>query len=206
MSNLEKFAINPTNEFHVLRHFEGVDEIYKKTLIGEDYWYYDYSQKKYLPSIISESDIECALKTTGTKFYKNIPGIENPKKLPELIKEKFAELDSKDEIHWTSENENRRTAFGFQYNAVVGEMNCLLIDNLTEKDRKNIKYVLRSNCIGEDNIMVQTVSGVELLSTNKIYVDIFETSQLPFYAITSFPDCSETINLFTDDDNLVFVV
>ncbi|MBT89581.1 MAG: hypothetical protein CMN79_03715 [Spirochaetales bacterium] len=32
MNNLKKFIINPTNEFHILRHFQYVDDSYKKLL------------------------------------------------------------------------------------------------------------------------------------------------------------------------------
>lgn len=97
MQNSKKFEINPTNKFHILRHFEFVEEDYKKTLINELYWYYDYSQEKFVASYISKDDIRHALETIGTKFYKNIPGIENPKKLLELIKEKFTALNLNNE-------------------------------------------------------------------------------------------------------------
>ena len=206
MDNLEKFAINPTNEFHVLRHFEFVDDSYKKTLIGKAYWYYDYSQEKYIDSTISQGDIECALKTIGTKFGKNIAGMHNPRELLKLIKEKFTELSLQNRINWVAEGENRRAAFTFGHSADVGKINCLLIDNLPDNKKKNIKVVSRSECLGENNIMVNTVSGMELESTDKIYVDIFETKQLPFFAVTSFPDCSSINNLLADDDGLVFVV
>lgn len=208
MDNQNKFTINPTNEFHILRHFEFVDDVYKKTLVGEPYWYYDYAQKKFIASYISENDIECALATIGTKFSKNIAGIENQKKLLELIKEKFIELNSKNEICWNAENENKRSVFSFKHDVAVGKINCLLIDKLSDNDKQNIKPVPRSNCAGENNIMVNTVSGIELVSTDMIYVDIFETTQLPFFVITSFPDCSATNNLLADadDNDLVFVV
>lgn len=68
MNDLEKYIINPTNEFHVLRHFKYVDDSYKETLIEQPYWCYEYSQKKFVFSKISEFDIENALKTIGTKL------------------------------------------------------------------------------------------------------------------------------------------
>ena len=79
MNNLEKFIINPTNEFHVLRHFRYVDDSYKKTLIGQPYWYYNYSLKKFVSSKISQVDVENALKTIGTKFEKILLAL-NPQK------------------------------------------------------------------------------------------------------------------------------
>lgn len=204
MNNLNKFTINPTNEFHTLRHFEFVDNDYKKGLINKPYWYWDYSQERYINSHISKDDTECALKTIGTKFYKNIANIENPKKLLKLIKEKFVELDAKNEIRWTIEGERKIFSFSFEYIHPIGIMNCLSLDKLSKKERINIKSVFRSKCVGEDNIMVDIVSGIKLQSTKMIYVEIIETDQLPFFAITAFPDCSA--NNLSTDDNLVFVL
>ncbi len=204
MSKLEKFAINPTNEFHVLRHFEFVDEAYTKTLINKPYWYYDYAQKKYLAAHISQKDIDYALETIGTKFYRNIEGIENPRKLLKLIQKKFVALSLKNEIKWINEGERNIFAFTFAYAMDVGDMNCLTINKLTDSDKKNIQAISRSECVGEEGVVVDTISGIELLATNRIYVEIVETKQLPFFAITAFPDCSANNNL--SDDELVFVV
>lgn len=204
MNILDKFEINSTNEFHILRHFEFVDDAYKKTLINKPYWYYDYSQKKYVSSYISQNDIECALETIGTKFYKNIFGIENPKKLLELIKEKFSGLVSRNEVGWNIENEKKVCAFSFEYDATVGKMNCLAINKLTEDEKKKVKVVARSKCAGENNIVVNIISGADVVDTSMIYVEIVEIEQLPFFVITAFPDCSA--NSISSDDDVVFVV
>ncbi|HCU01478.1 TPA: hypothetical protein DIC62_01605 [Candidatus Nomurabacteria bacterium] len=200
---MDKFAINPTNEFHILRHFEFVEDEYKKSLTGKLCRYWDYSQEKYIDSYISQDDIECALETIGTKFFKNIEGIENPKKLLELIKEKFTGLNVKNELRWIADKERRLTNFSFEYDCPVGDMNCLSIDKLSDEEQKNIKSVLRSKCVGENNIVVNITSGIELQSTMTIYVEIVETKQLPFFAITAFPDCSANNN---SDDDIVFII
>lgn len=49
--DLDKVEINPTNEYHILRHYSYVDAPYIKTLIGKKYWFYDYSQKKVHPIV-----------------------------------------------------------------------------------------------------------------------------------------------------------
>ncbi len=204
MNNLEKFIINPTNEFHVLRHFRYVDDSYKKTLIGQPYWYYDYSLKKFVSSKISQVDIENALKTIGTKFEKNIIGIESPKKLLEIIKNRFQELLSGNKICWIDNIEYKTAIFTFDYQFSVGQMNCLNRDSILERDKDRIKSVLRSKCAGENAVIVNTISGIELSSTKSIHVEIVETKQLPFYTITAFPDCSLSGDIL--DENLVFVV
>lgn len=200
MQNSKKFEINPTNEFHILRHFEFVKEAYKKTLINKPYWCYDYSQEKFIAARISKDDIQHALETIGTKFYKNVPGIENPKKLLELIKEKFTALESNNKVRWA--NENKCFAFTFKYDAPVGNRNALSINDLSDHNRKNIKSVLRSKCVGENNIMVNTITGIELRSSDMIYVEMIKTEQFPFFVITAFPKC---LTSDIPNDELVFV-
>lgn len=80
LEDLNRFEINPTCEFHILRHFSSVDTEYSNTLVGQEYFYYDHNQNKFIKSAISPEDIEIALKTKGTKFFQNIEGIETPKK------------------------------------------------------------------------------------------------------------------------------
>ena len=204
MNNLEKFIINPTNEFHVLRHFKYVDSSYKKSLIDKPYWYYDYAQKKFIASTISQVDIENALTTISTKFDKDVVGIETPKKLLEIIRNKFQELLMENKIRWIDNLESKATSFTLDYQFEVGQINCINKDTISEKDRVQIKPALRSKCIGEDAVVVNTVSSIELASTKTIFVQIIETQQLPFYMITAFPDCSLSDNI--PDENLVFVV
>lgn len=201
---MKKYSINPTNEFHVLRHFEYVDDSYKETLIGQPYWYYDYNQKKFVFSNISEIDIENALKTIGTKFEKNISGIESPKKLLETIKNRFQELLSDNRICWIDTIEHKTATFTFDYQFSVGKMNCLDRDTISEKDKDRIKSVLRSKCAGENAVIVNTISSIEVPSTKSIYVEIIETKQLPFFAITAFPDCSLPGDI--PDGNIIFVI
>ena len=204
MNNLEKYIINPTNEFHVLRHFRFVDSSYKKSLIDKPYWYYDYAQKKFIYSKISQIDIGNALKTIGTKFDKNITGIENPKKLLKIIKCEFQKLLSANKIYWIDNLENRNTTFTLDYKSSIGQLNCVSIDNISETNKKSIKRISRSDCVGENDIVVNTISGIELSSTKTIHVEIVKTRQLPFYTITAFPDCSILDDL--SDNELVFVV
>lgn len=203
MNNLEKFAINPTNEFHILRHFKFVKNQYKKTLINQPYWYFDDTQKKFLCSRISKIDIENALKTIGTKFEKNIAGIENPKKLLGIIEQKFQELKLANKIRWIDNADNKTTIFAFDYILPVGQMSCLSIDNISKKDKVRIKRVLRSKCAGENEVIVNTISDTELSFTKTISAEMFKTKQLPFYVVTAYPDCQiDDIS----DDKLVFVV
>jgi hypothetical protein len=204
MNNLGKFVINPTNEFHILRHFKYADDSYKKTLIGQPYWYYDYGKKKFISSKISQIDIENALKTIGAKFEKDIIGIESPKKLLEIIKDRFQELIVNNKICWIDSLEYKTTAFTFDYQFSVGQMNCLNRDSISEKDKARIKRVSRSKCAGENAVVVNTISDIKSSSTKSIHAEIVETKQLPFCTITAFPYCSLSDEI--PDENLVFVV
>jgi hypothetical protein len=204
MNNLEKFIINPTNEFHILRHFKYVTESYKKTLVGKPYWYYDHNKKKFISSKISNNDIENALATIGTKFEENVSGIESPKKLLEIIETEFRELLKNNKMYWTNTTECEAASFTFNYSFDVGQKNCIDKNTLVEKDRVRIKSILRSKCSGESSVTVNTISNLKLSSTKSIYVEITEIKQLPFYIITSFPDCSLSDNV--PDEDIVFVV
>lgn len=196
---MNKIEINPTNEFHILRHFSDVSFDYRTAVIGKPYWYYDYAQKKYCESVVTEDDIENALNAVGTKFLESVSGIENPKKLLELINEKFLVLYGEDSIKWMTDDDTEVASFSFEYGASVG-----LINVLPKKSfgLDEIKKVKRSKCLGEDGVLVEIVSGVDLRPTNIIYAEMVKTPLLPFYAITAFPDC-----LVNDlgDDELVFV-
>ncbi len=204
MNTLESSIINPTNEFHVLRHFKFVNNSYKKMLINQPYWYYNYTQKKFLFSKISQNDVTNALETVGTKFEKNISGIENPNKLLKIIEQKFQELLSTNKIHWIDSSENKIAEFRFNYKINIGKINCLPIEQIPKANRRAIECVLRSNCIGENNITVNTISEIELSYTKTIFVEVKKIKQLPFYLVTTFPDCSVPNNL--SDDELVFVI
>jgi hypothetical protein len=197
---MDKIEINSTNEFHILRHFSNVDYDYRTTLIGKPYWYYDYVQKKYCESVITEDDIENALNTVGTKFFKGISGIENPKKLLGVINERFLVLDGKGGIKWTTDGDIKVASFSFGYSTRVGLINVLPKKSFVLGEIRKVK---RSKCLGEDDVLVETVSGVDLKSTNMIYVEIVKTPLLPFCAITAFPDCS--VNDLGDDE-IVFVI
>lgn len=204
MNNPEKSIVNPTNEFHILRHFKFVDDSYKETLVGQPYWYYDYAKKKFVYSKISKVDIENALKAIGTKFEKNIAGIENPKKLLKIIEKRFQELLLADKISWIEYLGYEAATYTFNYQFFVGQMNCLNIDNISEKDKARIKRVSRSKCVGEKECIINTISGIKLSSTKIIYVEIVKTKELPFYTITTFPDCPSADNIA--DDKRVFAI
>jgi len=204
MNDLEKFIINSTNEFHLLRHYKFVDAAYEETLIDKPYWHFDHSQKQFVYSKILIADIEKALQTIGTKFDENIKGIENPKKLLEIIRNKFQELHSTDKIIWSDFLGFKTTTFAFDYKSTVGRKNCLNIDDIPNKEKSLIKQVPRSQCVGEDKIIINTISGIELSSTKAIRVKIVDTTQLPFFMVTAFPDCSLPDDL--PDEKLVFVI
>ncbi len=204
MKNLEKHIINPTNEFHILRHFKFVDDAYKETLVNQEYWYYDYAQKKFVSSIISQIDIQNALETIGTKFDGNIVGIENPKKLLYIIKQHFEQLLSTTNIKWIDNSKDKTISFTFDYKSNIGEINCLAISKIPKEKRIAIKTASRSDCIGENEIMVNTVSGFKLSSTKTIYVELKRINQFKLFAVTAFPDCSICDDV--SDDELVFVM
>ncbi|MBT4208906.1 nucleotidyltransferase domain-containing protein [Candidatus Woesearchaeota archaeon] len=210
ISNLDKFEINPTNEFHILRHFSFVDPEYSKTLIGQKYFYYDYSKNKFVKSIISPEDIDFALQTIGTKFFPNINGIENPKKLLNFIKEKLKlEMVNKN-ISWTLQEENKTASFTIRYNKKIGDKNLIPISDLSIQEKTKIKTMPRSEHTGEESLLVNTITNVKIQSVDIIAVEIVQTDEFPFYFITAYPKSNQSGKEYGDKqnfwDNYVFVI
>ena len=210
LSDLDKVEINPTNEFHILRHFSFVDPKYSKTLIGQKYFYYDYAKNKFVKSIISSEDIDFALQTIGTKFFSNINGIEDPKKLLKFIKEKLKpEIENKN-IIWTLQGKNKTANFTIRYNKKIGDKNLIPISDLSIQDQKRIRQVPRSKHKGEESLLINTVTDVKMQSVDIISVEIVENNEFPFYFITAYPKSNQS-GTEPDDkqnfwDNYVFVI
>jgi len=204
MINLKKFVINPTNEFHILRHFDFVSEHYKKTLLGKPYYYYDQSQGKFVLSKITQCDIKSALKVVGTKFNSDVVGIENPKKLLKIAQAEFKKLKDSGSLNWAQNTGFKTTSFTVGYKLPVGKINCLLVSNISTKDKNKIKSAPRSSCKGESSVLVNTITGLKLDTTTTISVELVDPVQLPFFIVTAYPNCSISPNLSFND--LVFVV
>ena len=209
-NDLYKVETNATNEFHILRHFSYVEPEYSKTLVGKNYFYYDYTKNQFVKSIISPEDIEFALQTIGTKFFENIKGIENPKKLLNLIKEKLKLKIESGSISWIPQEKNRVATFSIQYNEKVGEENLIPISNLSEQEKTGIRKMPRSEHPGEKSLLINTITGVEKQSTNIISVEIVENNEFPFYFITAYPSANQNKKEYVDNknfwDNYVFII
>jgi hypothetical protein len=125
------------------------------------------------------------------------------KKLLHVIQEKFLEMIQKDEITWIKGEKRKITSFQIEYFSNVGLMNVVSKKSLNEENGEKIKKIHRSQCLGESDILVDIISGIELLPTKIIYVEIIETKEFPFCVVTAFPNCLAD-NLL--DDEIVFVV
>ncbi len=187
LNELDKLQINATTEFHVLRHFSYVDPGYAKTLIGREYFYYDHNKGKFVKSIITLDDIQDALNTKGTKFFNDVKGIENPKKLLECIKAHLEEKIKQQEVGWIQKKNRRTSMFMIKYDQEVGWDSMVPISSLTKEEQERIKIIPRSEHEGDKSLEINTITGVEKKSTRFISVEIDETDALPFYSITAYP-------------------
>lgn len=187
--------INPSNEFHILRHFKYVSDEYKNSLIWKKYYYFDYEKEDFIIWIISEKNIENALNTIWTKFDKNILWLENPKKVLEFIYKNFSEK----KLNFLEKN---NLSFQIKYNKSVWKINCLLKNQIG--DNSIIKKEFRSKCNWENNIIVNTVSGIKLYSTNSIDIFIQHLEKLDLFFTTAFPYCQIPDNV--NFENIVFAI
>jgi len=201
MSN--KFS-SPTNQYHLLRHYKNVSDKYTNLLIGKPCFYYDYTVQDFKNSTISTQDIHHALQTIGTKFAQDIPGIETPKKLLEIIESHFKNLQENQQITWQQEQDYQCTSFIFEYSHPVGNINCLAIESLTMQQKARIKQVTRSQCKGESTVLVNTIQDIPTKTTNKICVQITMSNESPFLFISAYPCCDLPSGLSLSE--LVFVI
>jgi len=183
---MNKFQINITNQYHILRHFNYVDNQYIKNLIGKEYYYYSHNLQSFRGAEIDLKSIEDALKTKGSKFLKNIKLLETPRKLLILIKNEWDLLREK-EITWQTNSLGRSFSFIINYSEAVGYKDLISIEDLTSAERKRINTFPRSNHEGEKSVLIKTISGVEKKLINTIEVGILDTMELPFYLITAYP-------------------
>jgi len=179
MNNVE---INPTNEFHLLRHFIDVSSEYRNSLIGKEYYRFNFKTQKFEKSFITPIDIDNALKTTGSKFYKNVKGIEDPQKLLKLIVSEFYKLN---ERIWTDCENGKNLGFLFKYSQYVGERNLIHIKELTNEERKRVKKVPRGE--SESEIMINVVSNVKVRRLDTIEVSLLDSPKLPSLFVTAYP-------------------
>ena len=63
IEEIQSIEANPSNEYHILRHFSDIDSQYIDTLLGKDYRFFDYGIKRFTTGIISQYDIDMALET-----------------------------------------------------------------------------------------------------------------------------------------------
>jgi hypothetical protein len=183
---MKKIELNPTNEYHLLRHFSNVSGDYIQGLIGQKYYYRDYQTCTYKQDQLNSKAIKEALATKGSKFFKNIKGIENPKQLLQLIQFHF-DLIQKEEITWRKEHEEQSFCFIINYPIAVGYKNLISISDLTPTEQKEIKTVARSMNDGENNVMIKTVTGIKVAPIHTITVAVIDISELSFYLVTAYP-------------------
>lgn len=180
---MNKIIINPTTEFHVLRHFSQASAEYTQTLINQEYYYWDYQNQLMKKSIISHQDIEYALDTYGSKFNGNSPDIQTPYTLLKYLSCHDKIIDSLSQIQMC-----KYLYVELEYPDFVGNSNLCLKSDLNHEDIKNISKVSRSKLPGEDTVIINTIEkGSYTTLTSTIGVEIVLVESLPFLWVTAFP-------------------
>lgn len=186
-SDITKINATPTTEFHLLRHFSSVPEGYIQRLVGRTYDYYDYERMAFAKSVLTKEDIKSAFETKGSKFFSGIPGMETPEKLIDLIKGKLGAMVKKGELLWINRGDIRTACFTFLHEAAVGYADLIDISTLSESERAKVVKVSRGASAGESGIMIQTITGISRVPTNKISVEITDVSGRKDFSITAYP-------------------
>ena len=196
--------INATNEYHILRHYQTVSDKYTASLINKPFFYYDHNKESFIKDQINIQDLQSALASIGTKFSSNIPGKNTPRELLKLIESHFETLKQSDQIKWQQEQDYQFTSFIIEYSQPIGNINCLSLESLTMDQKAKVKQLTRSQCKGESGILVNTIQGIATKTTNKICVQITDSSHLPFLFVSAYPYCNLPSDLSLSQ--LVFVI
>jgi len=186
-SDIDLIVSDPTTEFHILRHYTNLPDDYKKTLIGQKYSYYDPEKQGFVESTISLEDVEAGLKTKGSKFFDNIPGIETPKAVLIQIKNQLKKSLLDSVLIWIDRGKYQTVAFTFNYDAEVGYLGLIHRNELTEEERGLIKRVPRGNSGGDAQIFIQILSGITKKPTKSIAVELTRVSGRPYLSVTAYP-------------------
>lgn len=186
-TDLGRIVSNPTNEYHILRHYSKLDSSYSNTLIGKEYDYFDYDQQKFKQSVITPEDIETAYQTKGTKFYSHITGIENPTKLIEYTKAELQKLIEKKSAMWIQKSTYEALMFTIDYPVIVGDQDLVSIEALFKQQQSEVKITPRGSHEGEKSIMIKTITGVQKVSTKRISVEINLMSGKAHAFMTAYP-------------------
>ncbi len=186
---MKNIKINATNEFHLLRHFSSVDKEYIKSLLGQEYYYHDNETNTFKSGIISSIDIKHALQTKGSKFFDNILGIENPKRLLLIINKEFKSINKK----WKPCTNGKYIDFLIEYFEPVGYKNLVPVNSLTDEEKKKVIKVGRGR--KESSVIINEISNIDMKKLNTIEVGVLNTEELPFLLVTAYPgDLTKTID------------
>ncbi|MFA5776509.1 MAG: hypothetical protein WC988_03085 [Patescibacteria group bacterium] len=186
-SDIDLIVADPTTEFHILRHYVSLPNEYKKSLIGQKYSYYDYKKQGFTESVISEEDVKEGLKTKGSKFSNNVAGIETPRTLLVQIRNQLKKLIGNDSLIWVDRGSYQTVAFTFNYDKEVGYLDLINIATLTEEEKAHIKKVPRGSSAGEDDIVIQTISGIIRKPTKSIAVELTKVAGRSYLSVTAYP-------------------
>lgn len=185
--DLKKFAVNPTCEFHVLRHFSAINSTYVNTLVGQEYYYFDYGKNAFVQSVITPKDIQTACKTKGSKFSSNILGLATPREVLTRVQSELEKRIRSQSIGWLEKGNYASAKFCFPYDRVVGDKDVVATSDLSQVERARIQQTPRSDLGSEKSVIINTVTGVRKSKTNTISVEIVKTDALPFYFVTAYP-------------------
>lgn len=187
LKDMEKFVVNPTCEFHILRHFTTIDARYAKTLTGKEYFFFDYNKNAYAKSVITPQDIQIALQTKGSKFSPNILGLKTPKEVLARVRLELEKKIRSKGIGWVEKEEYASAKFAFNNERAVGDKDVVAISTLTKAEKARVQKTPRSDDGSEKSVIMNTITGVRKSKINTVSVEIVKTDALPFYFVTAYP-------------------
>lgn len=186
-ADVASITANPSNEYHILRHYPRMPVEYSDALLGKDYEYFDYEKNSYVSSTISQDDIEIAYKTKGSRFFENVPGIEDPTKLIELIREEFRKRVVNGDAFWLQKEIFQAVVFTIDYHVVVGYKDLIPINSLSSDEQARVLTVPRGSSGSEKTVIIKTITNISKKPTSRISVKIVRLPNKPEIYLTAYP-------------------
>ncbi len=183
---VEMATIQPTAsaEFHIARHYTSLVSEYRATLIGKPHRYFDTQTRQLASAIITETAIDLALQTRGSKFNTNAP---TPHELIFEVREEAIKRAEVGKLTWLDCGFTISTFFSIEFPETVGETGTISMAHLKNDPSITLKRERRGGT-AEDQVDFWVAYGAKRTPTNWLSAQIGYFKTAPEIGVlTAFP-------------------
>ena len=184
VATLNKIEVAPESELHLARHFTVLSREYQQSLLGKSFQRTNRATGGTETVTINEEMIEQALATKGSKFYKDVDGVTNPRELIEFVKEQAIKRANDDSLPVFDGGFCEKMLFSIEMNRNVGQDGVVAVDCI-DSAVTQLRQQSRGK-LGEDDFMVNLADGHQGVPSSKISVVLGVIDGTP-HIFTAYP-------------------